>query len=108
MADAAGEEEWRLREEEYRTQILALEEEQQTLREAWSEIVRTNTENAETLKSQLKTAADEKAQAQQDLDKVLDEQKDFHGHLASELAAAKLAVAQLSEQYVSFSSYHFF
>lgn len=34
--------EWKKREKDYKAQIAALEEEQETLRDAWSEIVRAN------------------------------------------------------------------
>eukprot|EP00635_Sarcinochrysidales_sp_CCMP3193_P015717 CAMPEP_0118889752 /NCGR_PEP_ID=MMETSP1166-20130328/528_1 /TAXON_ID=1104430 /ORGANISM="Chrysoreinhardia sp, Strain CCMP3193" /LENGTH=138 /DNA_ID=CAMNT_0006828347 /DNA_START=1 /DNA_END=418 /DNA_ORIENTATION=+ len=87
-----------LREDEYRSQIMALEEEQTTLREAWSEIVRTNTATAEDLQSQLREATNERDEARAELDTVLSEHKELQDGMAAELAAAKVAVAELSEQ----------
>lgn len=89
---------WTERESSYRSQIAALEEEQSTLRDAWSEIVRANMAMAEDLKQQLVEATKERDEAKSELDHLIEEQQEKHEHWATELAAAKLLVAELSEE----------
>lgn len=89
---------WEEREEWYRSQIAALEEEQTTLRDAWSEIVRGNMAMAEDLKQQLIEATNERDEAQTELDHLTEEHTEKHQALAVDLASAKLHVAQLSEE----------
>ncbi|KAJ8607008.1 hypothetical protein CTAYLR_006238 [Chrysophaeum taylorii] len=89
---------WVAREEEYRAEIAALEEEQITLRDAWSEIVRTNMATAEDLKLQLIESTNERDAAQAELDELQTEHAESHDALAVELADAKLKVAQLCEE----------
>lgn len=94
--EEAEERAWNEREESYRAQIAALEEEQVTLRDAWSEIVRGNMAMSEDLKKQLNEATRERDLAREEMEKLKND--DGHDVLASSLAEAKLRVAQLSEQ----------
>ena len=50
------------------------------------------------LKAQLSEATTEKDAAQAELDTVLSEQKETQDQMASELAAAKITVAELSQE----------
>uniref|UniRef100_A0A7S3K0D3 Uncharacterized protein n=1 Tax=Aureoumbra lagunensis TaxID=44058 RepID=A0A7S3K0D3_9STRA len=92
------EERFYVQEEDYRNQISALEEEQITLREAWSEIVRTNMATVDDLKQQLIEAQYEKEEAQSEYDALLNDHEKVHNNLATELAATKVHVAQLSQE----------
>ena len=89
---------WKEKEKNYQGQILALEEEQATLRDAWSDIVRTNLAAADDLRAQLNEQQTLRDEAQVQADAVLGELESQHNHLVAELAAAKLRVAELSDQ----------
>jgi len=95
---AAEEAAWKDKETNYQGQILALEEEQATLRDAWSDIVRTNLAAADELRTQLKTQTVLRDEAQAQADAVLGELESQRNHLVCELANAKLRVAELSDK----------
>ena len=97
IVEEKGEERYRKQEEEYRNQIASLEEEQITLREAWTEIVRGNMATVDDLKQLLIEAQNERDEAVSELNFLEKEHEEKHDALASELAATKLSVAQLSE-----------
>mmetsp|Transcript_21658 Transcript_21658/g.66634 ORF Transcript_21658/g.66634 Transcript_21658/m.66634 type:complete len:143 (-) Transcript_21658:211-639(-) len=88
---------WKAKETEYRKQVEGLEAQHATLRDAWSDIVRTNLMAVDELKAELKrkTAARDAAKAARDDVVTTGDAK--HERLVAELAAAKVSVAELSE-----------
>ena len=65
------EEAWRAKEEDYQSQILALEEEQATLRDAWSDIVRNNLATVDDLRQQLAVQTKRRDDARVQVDALL-------------------------------------
>ena len=65
------EEAWRAKEEDYQSQILALEEEQATLRDAWSDIVRNNLATVDDLRQQLAEQTKRRDDARVQVDALL-------------------------------------
>ena len=91
------EELWRAREAEYEAQIVGLEEEQATLRDAWSDIVRDNLSTVDDLKRTLAGRAKLRDEARATRDALVAKLETQQNHLVAELAAAKLRVAELSD-----------
>ena len=65
------EEAWRAKEEDYQSQLLALEEEQATLRDAWSDIVRNNLATVDDLRQQLAVQTKRRDDARVQVDALL-------------------------------------
>ena len=91
------EELWRARKAEYEAQIVGLEEEQATLRDAWSDIVRDNLSTVDDLKRTLAGRAKLRDEARATRDALVAKLETQQTHLVAELAAAKLRVAELSD-----------
>ena len=92
------EEAWRAKKDAYEAQIVGLEEEQATLRDAWSDIVRANLDTVDDLKRKLKERERVRNDARAQRDALFRSQESHMNLLVAELAAAKLNVAELSDK----------
>ena len=89
---------WARREEGYRQQIRALEEQHKTLKNAWSDIVRTNLLKVDELKKELETKRATRDSVRDALDAARSTGAATHDRLVAELCSAKVEVAELNER----------
>ena len=89
---------WARREEGYRQQIRALEEQHKTLKNAWSDIVRTNLLKVDELKKELETKRAKRDSIRDALDAARSTGAATHDRLVAELCSAKVEVAELNER----------
>ena len=89
---------WARREEGYRQQIKALEEQHKTLKNAWSDIVRTNLLKVDELKKELETKRAKRDSVRDALDAARSTGAATHDRLVAELCSAKVEVAELNER----------
>ena len=84
---------WARREEGYRQQIKALEEQHKTLKNAWSDIVRTNLLKVDELKKELETKRAKRDSIRDALAAARSTGAATHDRLVAELCSAKVEVA---------------
>ena len=89
---------WARREEGYRQQIKALEEQHKTLKNAWSDIVRTNLLKVDELKRELETRRAKRDSVRDALAAARSTGAATHDRLVAELCSAKVEVAELNER----------
>ena len=89
---------WARREEGYRQQIKALEEQHKTLKNAWSDIVRTNLLKVDELKKELETKRAKRDSIRDALAAARSTGAATHDRLVAELCSAKVEVAELNER----------
>ena len=89
---------WARREEGYRQQIKALEEQHKTLKNAWSDIVRTNLLKVDELKKELEAKRAKRDSIRDALDAARSTGAATHDRLVAELCSAKVEVAELNER----------
>ena len=92
---------WNQREEGYRQQIKALEEQHKTLKNAWSDIVRTNLLKVDELKRELEAKRAKRAKRDSVRDALAAARSTgaaTHDRLVAELCSAKVEVAELNER----------
>ena len=92
---------WARREEGYRQQIKALEEQHKTLKNAWSDIVRTNLLKVDELKRELEAKRAKRAKRDSVRDALAAARSTgaaTHDRLVAELCSAKVEVAELNER----------
>ena len=89
---------WARREEGYRQQIKALEEQHKTLKNAWSDIVRTNLLKVDELKKELETKRAKRDSVRDALAAARSTGAATHDRLVAELCSAKVEVAELNER----------
>ena len=89
---------WARREDGYRQQIKALEEQHKTLKNAWSDIVRTNLLKVDELKKELETKRAKRDSIRDALAAARSTGAATHDRLVAELCSAKVEVAELNER----------
>ena len=89
---------WARREEGYRQQIRALEEQHKTLKNAWSDIVRTNLLKVDELKKELEAKRAKRDSVRDALAAARSTGAATHDRLVAELCSAKVEVAELNER----------
>ena len=89
---------WARREEGYRQQIKALEEQHKTLKNAWSDIVRTNLLKVDELKKELEAKRAKRDGIRDALAAARSTGAATHDRLVAELCSAKVEVAELNER----------
>ena len=89
---------WARREDGYRQQIKALEEQHKTLKNAWSDIVRMNLLRVDELKKELETKRAKRDSVRDALQAARSTGAATHDRLVAELCSAKVEVAELNER----------
>ena len=89
---------WARREEGYRQQIRALEEQHKTLKNAWSDIVRTNLLKVDELKKELEAKRAKRDGVRDALAAARSTGAATHDRLVAEMCSAKVEVAELNER----------
>ena len=89
---------WARREDGYRQQIKALEEQHKTLKNAWSDIVRTNLLKVDELKKELETKRAKRDSVRDAFAAARSTGAATHDRLVAELCSAKVEVAELNER----------
>jgi hypothetical protein len=89
---------WNRKEAEYKEQITALEAQHATLKNAWSDIVRTNLLKVDELKQELAAKREARDTKRASLEAERSNSAATHDSLVSGLCAAKVEVAELNER----------
>lgn len=89
---------WNRQEAEYKEQITALEAQHATLKNAWSDIVRTNLLKVDELKQELAAKREARDTKRASLEAERSNSAATHDSLVAGLCAAKVEVAELNER----------